>query len=214
MINVTFFYLPVRNRAQGEASPYLEAVKSKGYEVLFMYDVYDEVVAENMQHFKEKTLLSIENDIIDDNIDIKSMDQELKDESNDEEFAALADWSKTVLGSLVKEVTMTSKLEKQPAMVTVWGLGATRQFLKFQQMENKMTQEQLAEVVQPKLQLSKKHPVTNRLITMRTSHPEIAESLLRMIYETAMANAGLNEDAASIANRTNELVEVLLSEIK
>ena len=58
------FYLPVRNRAQGEASPYLEAVKSKGYEVLFMYDVYDEVVAENMQHFKEKTLLSIENDII------------------------------------------------------------------------------------------------------------------------------------------------------
>ena len=56
--------------------------------------------------------------------------------------------------------------------------------------------------------------VTNRLITMRTSHPEIAESLLRMIYETAMANAGLNEDAASIANRTNELVEVLLSEIK
>ena len=49
---------------------------------------------------------------------------------------------------------------------------------------------------------------------MRTSHPEIAESLLRMIYETAMANAGLNEDAASIANRTNELVEVLLSEIK
>ena len=71
---------------------------------------------------------------VDDNIDIKSMDQELKDESNDEEFAALADWSKTVLGSLVKEVTMTSKLEKQPAMVTVWGLGATRQFLKFQQM--------------------------------------------------------------------------------
>ena len=58
------FYLPVRNRAQGESSPYLEAVKSKGYEVLFMYDVYDEVVAENLQHFKEKTLLSIENDII------------------------------------------------------------------------------------------------------------------------------------------------------
>jgi len=49
---------------------------------------------------------------------------------------------------------------------------------------------------------------------MRNSHPEVAESLLRMIYETAMANAGLNDDAASIANRTNELVEALLAEIK
>ena len=86
------------------------------------------------------------------------MDEELNDESNEEDYSALTDWSKTVLGNLVKEVAMTSKLDKQPAMVTVWGLGATRQFLKFQQMENKMTQEQLAEVVQPKLQISKNHP--------------------------------------------------------
>ena len=36
------FFLPANNRAQAENSPYLEAIKSKGYEVLFMYDPFDE----------------------------------------------------------------------------------------------------------------------------------------------------------------------------
>ena len=60
------FYLPAGNRAQAESSPYLETIKSKGFEVLFMYDPYDEVVLSRMERFKEKTLFSIENDIIDD----------------------------------------------------------------------------------------------------------------------------------------------------
>ena len=72
------FYLPAGNRMQAEASPYLETIKSKGYEVLFMYDPYDEVVLSRMERFKEKTLFSIENDIIDENINAKSMDEQLK----------------------------------------------------------------------------------------------------------------------------------------
>ena len=36
------FFLPANNRAQAENSPYLEAIKNKGYEVLFMYDPFDE----------------------------------------------------------------------------------------------------------------------------------------------------------------------------
>ena len=72
------FYLPAGNRAQAESSPYLETIKSKGFEVLFMYDPYDEVVLSRMERFKEKTLFSIENDIIDDSISTKSMDEQLK----------------------------------------------------------------------------------------------------------------------------------------
>ena len=86
------------------------------------------------------------------------MDDSLKDEQSSADYEALAEWSKTVLGSLVKDVSLTSKLDKQPAMVTVWGLGSTRQFLKMQQMEQKMTQEELAAMIEPKLQLSKTHP--------------------------------------------------------
>lgn len=58
---------------------------------------------------------------------------------------------------------MTSKLENQPGMITVWNLGVVRNFLRQQRMmnpENKdwLKEEELAKVSEPKLQLSKSHP--------------------------------------------------------
>ena len=59
---------------------------------------------------------------------------------------------------------MTSKLERQPAMVTVWNLGTVRQFIKLEKMRNPdkagnlHSEEELARIVEPKLQLSSTHP--------------------------------------------------------
>jgi TNF receptor-associated protein 1 len=214
------FFLPANNRAQAENSPYLEAIKNKGYEVLFMYDPFDEVVMERMMRFKDKTPFSIENDIIDDDVNAESMEDQMKDDSvPSEDFAKLSSWSKEILGDLVKDVSMTSKLDRQPAMVTVWNLGVVRQFIKMEKMRNPdkagnlYNEEQLAQIVEPKLQLSSSHPVTKKLITLHESDPELAEQILKQLYHAAMANAGLNDDAVSIANKTNNLVEMFLEKL-
>ena len=60
---------------------------------------------ERMQRFKDKTPFSIENDIIDENIDSEAMDEKLKDDSEkSEDFKLLASWAKDILGDLVKEL--------------------------------------------------------------------------------------------------------------
>ena len=129
---------------------------------------------ERMMRFKDKTPFSIENDIIDDDVNAESMEDQMKDDTvPSEDFAKLSSWSKEVLGDLVKDVSMTSKLDRQPAMVTVWNLGVVRQFIKMEKMRNPdkagnlYNEEQLAQIVEPKLQLSSSHPGNFLLLSRR-----------------------------------------------
>merc|ERR1712150_92356 len=191
--------------------------------VLFMYDPYDEVVLSRMERFKEKTLFSIENDIIDDSMEgQKSMDEQLKEDDKDSvnlaEFDQLKTWAKEKLGPLVKDVAMTTKLSNQPSMVTVWNLGTVRNYIKMIKMQNPdqtghFEEEQLALMAEPTLQLSTNHPVTQKLVQLVDKEPELAELILMQLYHSSMAKAGLDDDAIAMANRSESLVEQFLTKL-
>ena len=78
------------------------------------------------------------------------------------EYEKLKDWAKEILGPLVKDVSMTTKLSNQPAMVTVWNLGTVRNYIKMTKMQNPdqtgmFDDAQLAMMAEPTLQLSTNH---------------------------------------------------------
>ena len=54
------YWLLSPNREAAEASPYFEVFRSRKYEVLFMYDPWDEFVMEHLHSFEEKTLRAAE----------------------------------------------------------------------------------------------------------------------------------------------------------
>ena len=54
------FYLIGESREMLEQSPYLEAFKSKGQEVLLLTDPIDEFVAQNLTTYKEKKLKAVD----------------------------------------------------------------------------------------------------------------------------------------------------------
>jgi len=213
------YYLPAKTRQQALASPYLEAIKNKGFEVLFFYDMFDEIVMEQMEKFKEKVPFSIENDIIDDNVDGTNVEDSLKDDDiNSDEQDKLTEWAKESLGDLASKVQMTGKLENQPGMITVWNLGVTRNFLRTQRMQNPddpelFKPEMIAKISEPTLQLSKSHPVIKKLSELRERDETTAKKVLKHIYTSSMVNAGLNEDAVGLARDANELIQELLHKI-
>jgi len=214
------FFLPSKTRQQALSSPYLDSIKNKGYEVLFFYDMFDEIVAEQMGKFKDKMPFSIENDIIDDAIDGENVEDALKDDAistTDQE--RLVQWAKEKLGGKAKDVSMTSKLETQPGMITVWNLGVTRNFIRQQRMTNPeassemMQEDELARICEPKLQLSKTNPIILKLHSLVDSDPETAELLLMYIYNSSMINAGIQDDAVMAVAKSSGLIEKLLEKL-
>ena len=116
------------------------------------------------------------------------------------DFDKLKDWAKEKLGPLVKDVSMTTKLSNQPAMVTVWNLGTVRNYIKMIKMQNPdqtghFQDDQLALMAEPTLQLSTNHAgkttkfrvflnrrlVTKKLMNLAESDPELAELVLLQV---------------------------------
>lgn len=59
MCNFLIFY----SRQLAETSPYYESLKKRNLEVLFCYEMYDELVLLELKEFGRRSLVSVENDM-------------------------------------------------------------------------------------------------------------------------------------------------------
>jgi molecular chaperone HtpG len=113
------FYLTGESRAMIENSPHLEAVRAKGYEVLFMTDPVDELVLQHFTEFEGKKLKSAGKGDLD--LGTEQEKEEAKKELKDkeEEFKPLIGFLEKKLEIAVKQVRLSSRLTSSPACLVV-----------------------------------------------------------------------------------------------
>lgn len=215
------FYICAPSRHLAETSPYFEAARSKGMEVLFCYDNYDEVMMLQLRNFQSKQLSSLENEAV---LDIMKPKEESKSEEkiigstettlqlSDSQGQELITWSKAILEEKVTDIKVTDKLDKHPAMVTVWEMGSVRHFLKSQYLTDPkgLSEEEKTALFKPTLQLNSRHPVVMKLFKLKDEDIDLAKLVLAQLYDNAMVTAGLIDDARPMINRLNNLLEKIL----
>uniref|UniRef100_A0A671RVE8 Heat shock protein 75 kDa, mitochondrial n=1 Tax=Sinocyclocheilus anshuiensis TaxID=1608454 RepID=A0A671RVE8_9TELE len=186
------YYLCAPNRHLAEHSPYFEAMKQKDMEVLFCFEQFDELTLLHLREFDRKKLISVETDIVVDHYkeekfqDSKPASERLTDQQAEDLMA----WMRNALGQRVTNIKVTPRLDTHPAMITVLEMGATRHFLRTQQLAR--SSEERAQILQPTLEINCFH------------HSLI--SILFLIYDNAMITAGLNEDPRPMISRLNQLL--------
>ncbi len=104
------YYITGKSRAELERSPYLEALKEKELEVLFMTDEVDDIIISGLMEYKGKKFKSILKG------DINLGKDEEKKEAK-EHFAKLTEKVKAVLGENVSEVRLSSRLKDSPCVL-------------------------------------------------------------------------------------------------
>uniref|UniRef100_A0A673NBP6 Histidine kinase/HSP90-like ATPase domain-containing protein n=1 Tax=Sinocyclocheilus rhinocerous TaxID=307959 RepID=A0A673NBP6_9TELE len=200
------YYLCAPNRHLAEHSPYFEAMKQKDMEVLFCFEQFDELTLLHLREFDRKKLLSVETDIVVDHYkeekfqDSKPASERLTDQQAEDLMA----WMRNALGQRVTNIKVTPRLDTHPAMITVLEMGATRHFLRTQQLAR--SSEERAQILQPTLEINAGHDLIKKLHALKDSNPELAQLLLEQIYDNAMITAGLNEDPRPMISRLNQLL--------
>jgi len=112
------YYLVASSRATGLASPYYEAFKNKGYEVLLVTDVRDEFVFSSCVQYENKPFIRIDSEEADIS-DAKKETGTASDASlNDAESQEIVTWLKTTLKGSVGDVKISKRLVSHPAIVT------------------------------------------------------------------------------------------------
>ena len=112
----TIYYMTGESRPAIENSPYMEAFREKGLEVLLLTDPIDEIWVDSIPEFDGKRFQSITKGEID--LDDKDdSGREADRQQQEEQFATLLPWMTTVLAKDVKEVRLSSRLTISPACV-------------------------------------------------------------------------------------------------
>jgi molecular chaperone HtpG len=191
------------NRAAAEASPYFEVFRQRKFEVLFLYDPWDEFVIEHLRTFAEKPLRLAEKAELD--------LAETKSEGTLSEDAAksLAQWLKEMLGDRVGEVRVSKRLVDSPAVIVdadKYMTSSMRRILKAMKPDDPE-----GAGGKQDLEINPAHPILVRLDAMRTKDASLASSVAEQILDNARVAAGLLEDPRSMLARLNQLIEKVLT---
>lgn len=107
------WYVSGHNRHAVEKSPHLEAVTSKGHEVLFLVDAVDEWVVQKLSEFEGKPLRSLEKAE-----SLSESDDEKKERaSKEEEVSELLEAAQGSLDDYVSKVRLSTRLQDSPAVL-------------------------------------------------------------------------------------------------
>lgn len=192
------------NRAAAESNPYFEVFRQRKFEVLFLYDPWDEFVIENLQNFETKSLRLAEK------ADLDLGESATKEGALPEEKAKpLAQWFKETLGDKVGEVRLSQRLVESPAVVVDPDKFMTASMRRIMKAMKKESEE--AAPVKYDLEINPAHPIVTRLEVIRQKDSALAATVAEQILDNARVAAGLLEDPRMMLNRLNQLLEKVLA---
>ncbi|KAI7876600.1 heat shock protein Hsp90 [Lichtheimia hyalospora FSU 10163] len=203
------YYLLTPKRKYAEESPYTEMFKKKGVELLYLYETVDEFVVNHLKEFQGVELIAADSPeaatdpLLQQERDSSDSNATSLSEADSKE---LAKWMEETLGSdIVKQVDVSRRLEKFPAIVLEHESPAMRKMMQMMEGSAKMGQ---LPPTPTRLEINPDHAVMRGLFQIRQQNPDLAKMVAEQVYDNALCAAGVLDDPRSMISRLNTLLEI------
>jgi molecular chaperone HtpG len=194
------YYLTGETRGLIENSPYLEAFKARGQEVLLLTEPVDEYLVSHLHTYKDKPLKPADRGEVE-----ASKEDEEKRKAEAEKFKPVLELLKGKLPD-VKDVRMSARL-KESAAVLVADEGAMSAHL--ERLMQRMGRGEEVPPAQRILELNGEHPAVKALEKLAGQNPSDprVDTYAGLLYDQALIAEGSRvKDPAAFARRVNELL--------
>ena len=181
-----------------ELLPQVEAVKEKGYEILYLTENIDEFVVQVLMEHKEKKFINVcANDV---DLDTAEEKETLKkeNEENKEMFTLM----KETIGEGVQEVRFTHRLKNHPVCLTSEGALS----VEMEKVINSMPNDQKVKA-QTALEINDSHPIAQKIKDLYENDKEELKKYTQVLYAQARLIEGLPvENPTQISNLICEII--------
>ena len=208
----SIYYITGESKHQVESSPFLEGLKQRGYEVLYMVDPIDEYAVQQLKEYDGKKLQCITKEGVDleDNEETKKSQKEV-----DDSFASLCSEIKNILGDKIEKCVVSHRIVQSPCVLTTgefgWSANMER-IMKAQALRDSSMSTYMAS--KKTLELNPGHSIVKALKGKfeADASDKTVKDLTGLLYDTSLLCSGFTlEDPSVFASRIHRMIKLGLS---
>ncbi|KAJ0466243.1 Heat shock protein 83 [Helianthus annuus] len=207
------YYITGESKKAVENSPFLERLKKKGYEVLFMVDAIDEYAVGQLKEYDGKKLVSATKEGL--KLEDETEEEKKKREEKKKSFENLCKTIKDILGDKVEKVVVSDRIVDSPCCLVTGEYGWTAN------MERIMKAQALRDGSMGAYMSSKKtmeinpdNPIMEELRKRAEAdkNDKSVKDLVLLLFETALLTSGFSlEDPNTFGGRIHRMLKLGLS---
>ena len=178
--------------------PQTEALKDKGYEILYLTDNVDEFALRMMMKYDDKEIRSISAD----DLDLETEEEKQAAAKKVEENKDMLAFMKESLDGKVKEVILSQKLKTHPVCLSSEGAIS----IEMEKVLNSMPNDQKVQA-QRVLEINSNHPIFEKLCSLYAEDKDKLKEYTQLLYDQALLIEGVSiDDPVAFSNRICNLM--------
>lgn len=203
------YFITGESKEQVSNSAFVERVKARGFEVIYMTEPIDEYVIQHLKEYKGKQLTSVTKE----GLELPEDEAEKKKREEDRaKFENLCRLMKSILDNKVEKVVVSNRLVESPCCIVTsqfgWSANMER-IMKAQALRDTSTMGYMAG--KKHLEINPEHPIieTLRQKADADKNDKAVKDLCILLFETALLSSGFSLDSPQVhASRIYRMIKL------